>query len=194
MRRLVVALLAGALSLSCVVYAQHPIRGELPLVLDPELAGAWRPLEDGKPDPSEEPWLFESHGDHYVLESKQDEIYEITTARLAGHRYLNVVEVGSESRSLVTLARYAMRDGKLTIAPMDYDAAKGIVEAGLLSGELNPPRSGSGTGDSEGGGSSLLVTASSAELEAYLLERGPFVLFPDGDAAELAREPAPARR
>ncbi len=194
MKRLASALLTGTLSLSCVVFSQHPIRGEQPSVLDPELAGSWRSLEDGKPDTDEEPATFVSHGDHYIVSDEPTDTYELTTARLGGHRYLNAVEVGDESSSGIAIWRYEIRDDRLVMAPMDYDAAKRLVKTGVLRGvDLDEVKAADAPPRSSMGAKGLLLTGSTKEIEAYLLEHGPLVLFPDAELS-FVREPVPGKR
>jgi hypothetical protein len=191
-KRVAAALLVSALSLSCVVYSQSRLRGELPVVLDPELAGKWLALkEKGKPEADPEGVEFLSHGDHYaVVDAKNGEVYEMTTARLGGVRYLNMVEVGGQSLARVAIWRYEIHDGVLEMGVMDYDEAKRLVKAGTLAGidldEVDAERDPEQRDQKDDG---LLLTASSAELEEYLLEHGSFGLFPELEAV-LVREAA----
>jgi hypothetical protein len=191
-KRVAAALTLAALSLSCVVYSQSPLRGELPIVLDPELAGAWRSIANGKPDLDEEPVVFQSHGDHYVVAGDEaGEVFEITTARLAGVRYFNFVQVGDESA--VVIWRYEIRDDGLVMAAMDYEIAKRLVKAGVLRGiDLDDAKGADAPARSSMEARGLLLT-SSEDLEAYLLEHGPSELFP-GMELDLVREPMPRPR
>jgi hypothetical protein len=183
-------LVAALVCASCVAVSRHPIRGELPLALDPELAGTWRPLDNGKPARNGEVVEFLSHGDHYAVIPGDDEhVMEATTARLGGHRYLNLVEVGSEAPDLLFLARYEIRAGVLSIAPLDEDAIRPFVESGALRGvHAALSDSGEPLDSSSGRTKDVLITATSDELDAFLLTHDPLVLFPPDEDLTLIRE------
>lgn len=177
MRARAAALAAALLALHCVVYAQHPLRGELPRILDPALAGEWRRLAAaGEPASEEAPVTFSSHGDHYLVHGEQGEPFEATTARLGGVLYLNFASVGGESPDRVVIARYEILDGQLRLAPMSFEVARELVEQGELHGAFVGRSGRAGPADEA---RTLLLTASSAELEDYLRAHGPDALFPE---------------
>jgi hypothetical protein len=173
------ALAAALLTLHCVVYAQHPLRGELPRILDPALAGEWRRLAPaGEPESQEPPVAFSSHGDHYLVHGEQGEPLEATTARLEGVRYLNFATIGGESPDRVVIVRYEILDGRLRLAPMSFAVARDLVEKGELHGAFVGR---SERAMPEDDARTLLLTASSAELEDYLRAHGPDTLFPKSE-------------
>jgi hypothetical protein len=172
------ALAVALCALGCVVFSRHPIRGELPRELDPELAGEWVSIENGQPDPEREIFTFESHGDHYVASSAgSPEVLEVTTARLGGHRYLSVLQLGEESTGF-TLVRYEVREDRVALAWMDYDAARQLVDSGRLRGAVEElPEEEGDQGQSRR--PMLYLSSSTSELESYLLASGPLALFPE---------------
>jgi hypothetical protein len=159
---------AGSL-LGCAVVSTHAIRGELPVTLDPALAGAWRAIDDDGEGSDADRFTFESHGDHYVLAiAGEDEVYEVTTARLGGERYANAVEIGDESGA-VALFRYRVDGDRLRIAALDRDAVARYAARGELAVE----------GDDAKPASPLVIKSGRAALEAFLLEHDPRELFPE---------------
>jgi hypothetical protein len=87
--------------------------------------------------------------------------------RLGGARYLNAVEIGPDASPVVALVRYEVAGDELSLALLDYDAAKEAVRAGRLSGRFT-------RGDD---GGDLLLTGANEELERFLLAEGPEALF-----------------
>jgi len=156
-----------ACGLGCYVVSAHPIRGEAPIALDAALAGAWRVVDDDGEATEADAFTFTSHGDHYVLTiAGENEVYDVTTARLAGHRYANAVEIGDESGA-IALFRYTVEGDQLRIASLDRDAVARYAARGELAvrGDVAPARP-------------FVMTSSSAQLEAFLLAHGPEALFP----------------
>lgn len=154
--------------LGCYVVSTHELRGEAPIALDPALAGAWRALDDDGEATEADAFTFTSHGDHYVLAIVgEEEVYEVTTARLGGHRYANAVEIGDEGGA-IALFRYHVEGDELQIASLDRDAVARYAARGelIVSGDVADPAR------------PLVLTSSSAQLEALLLAHGPLELFP----------------
>jgi len=181
-RRAIAAALVAAAGclLACYVVATHPIRGEAPIELDPALAGAWRAVDDDGEVSGLDVFTFTSHGDHYVLTvAGEEEVYEVTTARLGGHRYGNAVEIGDEGGGAVLLFRYRVDGDELRIAPLARDAVARYAARGELAVD----------GDVADAARPLVLTSPSAQLEAVLLAHGPLELFPGpGQYAVRSRE------
>jgi len=166
-RRSAAVLAAATCALSCYVVSTHPIRGESPIQLDPALAGSWRGQDELEAGDREDVVTFTSHGDHYVLAGDdEDEVYEITTARLGEHRYLNAIEIGAES-SVYFVFRYRVEGDRLWIAPLDRDAVERHRERGELAAEKSEPAR------------PIVLTAGTEELERFLLSHDPLELFPE---------------
>ena len=168
-RSLAIALAAAGWVLGCYVVSTHPIRGEAPIALDPALAGTWRAFDDDLESTEQDLFTFASHGDHYVLTGAgDDEVYDVTTARLGGHRYANAVEVGGESAALFVF-RYRVDGGELRIAPLDRDAVARYAARGELAVK----------GDVADSARPLVLTSSGVALEKFLLAHDPLELFPE---------------
>jgi hypothetical protein len=168
--------LAAGLALGCVVFSEHPIVGETPGVLDPALAGDWTELASDDDDDPRDVLTFTAHADHYVATvASSHAAVALTTAVVAGARYLSARTVGEEAQGY-TLARYVVRGDRIAIAPLDYDAARRLVENGELAGTVAAEAPRSAAPDAR---APVHLRATSGEIEQALRRLGPEALFPD---------------
>jgi hypothetical protein len=151
---LLLTVLAGGVAMTgCApAVAIHPLYTSQDLVSDLPLEGAWE-SGDG------EVWHIQKSGDGYAVDSSRGSKYSVHLLRLNEYEFLDVTsksdpEVGVAGH---LFGKIRMQDGQLYISSIDEAWLKQMMDAGA------------GPQSTIGEGNQVVVTASTSDLQKFIL-------------------------
>ncbi len=180
--RTVLALLAAVILAGCLpVTSKKPVGTTAGFKTDPALFGTWKGHSGDEQDQRDAFFHFLKNKDGLtaaVVEASgenDDEwtIYDVHTAVLGDHRYLNAIVVMSNGQTPEDKLKganipllYVIKGRTLTLYLFDEEKVKAAITAGAIKGTIEP-----------GDNGDVAITADASELDAFMAKPETATLF-----------------
>jgi len=179
-------LLALCALLGACPESMNPVSAVATARPDPRLFGTWSAIMEGD-RVSLRVWSSEAGLTNALLTEHQEggrtksDLYEAFPSRVGDLEVVNVKELDGKDHGWSVL-KYEVSERELTLWMTDFDAVRGDIKAGKLKGIAE-----------EGALGETRITASSAQLAAYLAAADPKRLFRKPLVFQKDAPPAPSR-